>query len=441
VVAVPSRARQRFEKALIVLLLAVYAWRFVLPIFAGPSAPRADDFQDYLYAAHQIAVGGNPYGDFLRNHVPWDWSLSSGYLYPPAFAVFLIPLTWVANDTAVRLWLILIQVFVLASFIVIYRVIGRPRRTELLALVAVTTTFFPLASSVWTGAMNTLLLLMLTAAWAFWQRRRDVLSGTLIGAAAVFKVFPVALLPYLAWRRHARLCAAAIVTGLAGLILGLLATGLDHNLYYVRDMLPHLSAGTGFRENQSLAGVAARICQPSTAVEGGSAGWCGRALTWPADLLLLALVFVATRRATRTRLEFALAVCALPLISSVSWSFHLVLLLFPIALLLRHAFSHASVSAVRRRVMLLAWGCFALAPVIHYGLIIDPLPSSPAFMAALGAVLTRLFDETYFLGTVIVFALLWVSVREVHRSERADARLGPVAADPRPNAGTLPSAA
>ena len=48
------------------LFLAVYGWRFLLPL-VGPATPRADDFQDYLFAAHQIATGGDPYANFIRN--------------------------------------------------------------------------------------------------------------------------------------------------------------------------------------------------------------------------------------------------------------------------------------------------------------------------------------------------------------------------------------
>src|SRR5712692_5078653 len=219
--------RQVVVSALIALVAALYAWLFVVPVF-GAHAPRADDFQDYLFAAHQLVSGSDPYANFIRNHVPWDWSLSSGYLYPPAFAVTLIPLTWVSNDLAVRIWLLLIQVAVAASLLIVYAVIGRPQRGELLCLAAVLTTFFPLASSVLTGTMNSLLLLLLTGAWACWQRRNDVLSGVLVGSAAVFKLFPLALLPHLAWRRHWKLLAAVGVTGLAGLALGLAVTSFDH---------------------------------------------------------------------------------------------------------------------------------------------------------------------------------------------------------------------
>jgi len=409
--------RQLALSALIGILLAFYAWRFLLPLL-GPQAPRADDFQDYLFAAQQIASGGNPYDGFIRNHVAWDWSLSSGYLYPPAFAVTLIPLTWIANDLAVRIWLFLIQAAVLASVLIIYRTIGRPSRVELLALVAVLTTFFPLANTVLAGTMNSLLLLLLTGAWACWLRRRDVAGGVLLGAAAVFKLFPAALLPYLAWRRHWKWLAAATATGVAGLALGLAVTSLDHNIYYFREMLPHLAAGTGYRENQSLAGVAARICDPSTANAGGSAGWCGRLIDWPAVFLLLAIVWRMTSRVSRSGLEFALAVTALPLISSVTWSFPLVILILPIAMLVRQAL-RGRMSRGQIRGLLVAWVCFSAAPAIHYLLILYPLPhwSGPLDVIPLGV--TRLVGEAYFIGTMIVFASIVVALRKERRTESA----------------------
>src|SRR5205809_2304459 len=399
--------------ALIGILLACYAARFLLPLLA-PQAPRADDFQDYLFAAQQITVGGDPYADFIRNHVPWDWSLSSGYLYPPAFAVTLIPLTWISNDLAVRIWLLVIQAAVLASLVIIYRVIGSPRRAEMLAVVAVLTTFFPLANTVFAGTMNSLLLLLLTGAWACWLRRRDVVSGALVGIAAIFKLFPLALLPYLVWRRHWKLVAAVSLTGLGGLAVGFVVTSLDHNIYYFRDMLPHLAAGTGYRENQSLAGFTARICQPSTADTGGSAGWCGRLLDWPLILLLLAIVLRATSRAARSGLEFALAVSALPLISSVTSSFHLVILILPIALLIRLAFSGA-LSRAAGRVLIAAWLCFSVLPGLHYLLIVHPLPHWPGALDLVAIAVTRLAGEAYFIGTLIIFGSMWVALSHERR--------------------------
>ena len=409
--------RQVALSALIGILLAFYAWRFLLPLL-GPHAPRADDFQDYLFAAKQITTGGDPYANFIRTRVPTDWSLSSGYLYPPAFAVTLIPLTWVSNDLAVRIWLFLIQAAVLVSVLIIYRMIGRPRRAELLAIVAVLTTFFPLANTVLAGTMNSLLLLLLVAAWASWLRRRDVTSGALIGAAAVFKLFPAALLPYLAWRRHWKLLAAATGVGVGGLVVGLAVTSLDHNIYYFHEMVPHLAAGTGYRENQSLAGVAARLCDPNTANAGGNAGWCGRLIDWPAVFVLLAIVLRITSRASRSGLEFALAVTALPLISTVTWSFPLVVLILPIVLLVRQALS-GLMSRWQIRALLAAWICFSAAPAIHYLLIVYPLPHWTGLLDLIPQGITRLLGEAYFIGTLLVFVSVWLVLRKQRRTESA----------------------
>jgi alpha-1,2-mannosyltransferase len=384
-------------------------------VFAAHT-PRADDFQDYIYAAHKIASGGDPYSAFIYTHVPWDWSLNSGYVYPPLFAAILVPLTWLSNDLAVRIWLVMMQLAVVASLLIIYRTIGWPSRGELLSLVAVLATFFPLISSALTGTMNAVLLVLITGAWAFWRARRDVASGVLTGVAAVFKLFPLALLPYLAWRRHWKLLAAMIATGVAGIVAGLLVTGVDHNVYFYREILPHLSAGTGYRENQSIAGVTARLCAPGTGELGGSAGWCGRLLDWPLVLLLLAVVLRATSRASRSGLEFALAVTALPLISAITWGFHLVILVLPITLLIRQAYSGA-LSRAAGRVLVVAWLCFSVAPAIHYLLILHPLPQWHGVLSVVPLGATRLFAEAYFIGTCLIFGSISFALHNERRSE------------------------
>ncbi len=409
-------ARPAFRRVLgpgaVAILAAVYVWRFVLPLVIDPRASRADDFQDYLFAARQIAVGGDPYADFDRTHVPWDWSLSSGYLYPPAFAALLLPLTRIPNDLAVRLWLLVLQAMVLASFVLIYRTIGRPRRGELLCMMAIVTTFFPLAANLYTGAMNPLMLFMVTTAWISWRSRRELACGTVLGAASVVKVIPLGLVPYLVARRHWRVLATFALIGLIGLAAGFVVTSAPHNLHYFRDILPHLGAGTGYRENSSITGVAIRLCDPVRADQGGAGGWCGHAIAWPAIGVLLALLLAVTRRDSRGDLEFALAVTLLPLVSSVTWSFHLVLLLFPIALLVRRLFEARQVSGAGLLALLVAWACFAVAPGLHFALVLHPLPSWPGLLDLFPRAVTRALAEAQLAGTLLIFGVLWTMVRQ-----------------------------
>ena len=52
----------------------------------------------------------------------------------------------------------------------------------------------------------------------------------------------------------------------------------------------------------------------------------------------------------------------------------------------------------------------ALAPLVHYTLIIEPVSASGLAAALLGA-LKAVFDETYLIGTLVLFGVLWVEVR------------------------------
>jgi len=396
-----------------VIVGALYLWVVVLPIL-GPAPPRADDFQDYWRAAVQIRTGGDPYADFERTHVPWDWTLSSGYLYPPAFAAVLAPFTLMPNGLAVRAWLLLMLACMVGSLAIVYRVLGPPRLGELFCMVLVFVTFFPVTATLLTGAMNPVLLLLLTLGWAAWLRRRDLAAGSALGAAIAIKLIPVALVPYLLLRRHFRLLLAMTAGLAAGIALGLVVTSPAHSLHYFRDMLPHLSAGSGYRENQSLSGLASRLCAPSTAQTGGNGGWCGRLVAWPAIAAVVGLVLLAVRTPQRTSLEFGLAVAALPLVSSLTWSFHLVLLLLPIALLVHHQFRVAALSRWRVRMLLLAWLCFSVLPGVHYLLVIHPLQPS-----LVGTIVTRVAAESYLLGTLLLFAVVWQSVRAAARVQPA----------------------
>lgn len=402
--------RWRTAFGLAALLVALYLWRMVLPIL-GPATPRADDFQDYWQAALQIRTGGDPYADFDRTHTQQDWTLSSGYLYPPAFAALLAPFTVVPNGLAVRMWLLLMLAMILGSLVLVYRMLGPPGPAEALCMVLILVTFFPVTATLLTGAMNPVLLLLLTLAWAAWLRRRDAVAGGVVGAAIVIKLIPAALIPYLLVRRHIRLLLVAAAAALVGVALGLVVTSPAHSLHYFRDMLPQLSAGSGYRENESLSGLASRVCNPATADNGGNGGWCGRMVAWPAIAGVLGLVMVATRQRRRPGLEFGLAVAALPLVSSVTWGFHLVLLLLPIALLLHHHFRVAPLPRGRVRLLLLAWLCFSVLPGVHYLLVFRPLPPG------LWTLVTRVVAESYLLGTLLLFAVIWQTVRQAARTQ------------------------
>jgi len=129
---------------------------------------------------------------------------------------------------------------------------------------------------------------------------------------------------------------------------------------------------------------------------------------------LLFIVLRVTSRTSRSGLEFALAISALPLVSSVTWSFHLVILILPIALLIHLAFSGA-LSRAAGRFLIAAWLCFSVLPGLHYLLIVHPLPHWPGALDLVAIAVTRLAGEAYFIGTLIIFGSMWVALSHERR--------------------------
>jgi hypothetical protein len=71
------------------------------------------------------------------------------------------------------------------------------------------------------------------------------------------------------------------------------------------------------------------------------------------------------------------------------------------------------------RFLLAAWLCFSVGPALHYLLIYHPLPQLPGILELLPMAVTRLLGEAYFIGTVIVFASVWVALRNERRLQAA----------------------
>jgi len=73
------------------------------------------------------------------------------------------------------------------------------------------------------------------------DRNRQRLVGTAFAGAALVKVFPAVLGLWFVRRRAWQGLAAVLVTGLAGLVVGVLVFGLDLTVTYLTDVFPELS--------------------------------------------------------------------------------------------------------------------------------------------------------------------------------------------------------
>ena len=280
------------------------------------------DLDAYL-AAGRAAWHGQPlYAPFLHHPFP-DPTLRPAFIYPPAFALLVAPLGLLPDAAANVLWMIVEQASLAAALLLTLRWL-RPSAGAVTAIVCATVTFYPLWVDAVQGQANLLILLLVTAGIAGIVQGKPGF-GAALGVAAVLKVTPVILLAWLLLDRRFRE-AAWMIGAFAAITAAAAALRFEDTLVYFRDVLPALASGTAYYANQSLDGVVSRLltANPYTTP------WV--ALSWaflvPAAGALLLGAFWLWRSHGQPALVRAIAfIPLLPLLSSVTWPHHLVILL------------------------------------------------------------------------------------------------------------------
>lgn len=215
----------------------------------------------FLYAWVYYPIADGHRGDFLaalshRDNPSGFWN-GDGLGYGPVFALYDLLLRPMRDLPAMQLMFVLNHILLALTFVVLVReFLPRPRtRRELLIAVFLWVNFYPLAQLIRQNNVEITELAFLAGFLAFLHRGRELTSGTFLGLAIGTKLVPIVLLPYMIWRRHFRLAAAALVT-LAGLCV-LVAVLKQHD---VLSMLAGWgSAGTKawsneWNNNQALSG-------------------------------------------------------------------------------------------------------------------------------------------------------------------------------------------
>jgi alpha-1,2-mannosyltransferase len=286
------------------------------------AAGRHQDFTPYLRAASDIWNGRPLYATFLHHPFP-DPTLRPAFIYPPAFAFIFAPLALLPGQAAALLWLLLCQACLATSLLLVVRA-QRPGSWALIALICATFTFYPLWVDAVQGQANLPILLLVTAGILGTVRGHPAWAAA-IGVAAAFKLTPLLLLGWLLVERRFRE-ALFLLAGFLTVTLAGAAIRPGDTFTFFSQVLPALARGTAFYGNQSLSGIFARVISPnpytypwiSTPVAGGVA------------LVVAAILFGwwLWRGRRETPLAGALAFLPLlPLISTVTWPHHLVILL------------------------------------------------------------------------------------------------------------------
>jgi hypothetical protein len=204
--------------------------------------PRGD-FEAYYAGASALRSGERLYADALTwrdagysTMFPGPKPIpNSPYVYPPALAVALLPLSFLSLHVAGLVWLGLIAVSILTTAFLCARYILPIPRSYLVpttvCLAALAVLFQPIRTVLSTGQIDSILLLLLTASFVALAKRSGW-AGVWLAVAVAIKPTLGVLLLFLLWKRAYRPAAAFVVTS-AVLLVPWLLVGWNGILDYV----------------------------------------------------------------------------------------------------------------------------------------------------------------------------------------------------------------
>ncbi len=356
---------------------------------------KTKDYPLWFWAGQQVLSGRD-----LYPHVPFE------YIYPPLPAVLLAIPAWFGKIplyvclsllNAAAWWMV-------GQFSNAMTGSGKIPGPWLLALPGfVTVTFvFDMFDL---GQPNLMLLAMMLCGFWLLQHARPWMAGSMFAFATAIKVFPVAVLPYLLWRRQWAAAASTLVfLGLFLFVVLAPIRGFEHNVAelktWYRGMVGTSSEkGFGQRDeqnwswvNQSIIAMTHRLARPVNYnqddprkpprtmnvadLDFKTANLVVLALSLAIGLGFIAVMPPASRRTERSDAEeLGILFCLMTVASPLARQYYFMWLFFPITILI-----HRAAYDPRPTVKLGTWGLLALTGC----LLLLSLPLFPTDVQAWG---------------------------------------------------------
>jgi hypothetical protein len=327
------------------------------------------------------------------------------FLYPPPAAILLaipsalgkVPLYLALSILNVAAWWIAIQ---LSNAMSSEKIPG-PWMAALPAFATVSFVFdmFDL------GQPNLVLLAMML--YGFWllQHQRPWFAGSMFALAAAIKVFPVAVLPYLVWRRRwASAASMAVFLAVFLLLIPAPIRGYERNVDELRIWFHEMvgsSSEKGFGQrdeqnwswvNQSIIAMTHRLVRPINYnqnepalpartmnlidVDFKTANWIVLAVSFLIGLGFIAVIPPLSRLTPRSQAEeLGILFCLMTIASPLARQYYFMWLFFPVTVLMHRAAFDPRLGARSA-----TWALLAAAGV----LILLSLPVFPTLLQAIG---------------------------------------------------------
>jgi Glycosyltransferase family 87 len=374
---------------------------------------KTKDYPLWFWAGQQVLQGGDLYPHDLNGHFD--------FLYPPLSAILLavpaffgkIPLYLCLSLLNVAAWWMTAQLSNAMTGD------GKALNPWLAALPSVVTISF-IFDMFDLGQPNLVLLaLMLLGFWLL-QHGRPWSSGSLFAIATAIKVFPVAVFPYLVWRRQwASVASMAIFLVVFLLVVPAPVRGFQHNLSELKTWYQGMVASSseqGFGQrndqnwswmNQSLISLTHRLTRPVDYNQDNpnktpgymnlldldfkTANWVVVGISLLIGLGFIAVMPPARRRTPRSDAEeLGILFCLMTVASPLARQYYFMWLFFPLTVLIHRA-ACDSRAAVRKA----TWIVLAISGF----LVCLSLPIFPHDLQA--------FGNNFLATALIVGALVW----------------------------------
>ncbi|HEX3901862.1 MAG TPA: glycosyltransferase family 87 protein [Polyangia bacterium] len=387
-------------------------------------APRPNDFTPDYVAAHAWLHGGphgpaaaavldGPAGNAYAATIgaPAVTLLSAYYVHPPTAILTLFPLVPLGYRGAALAWLaISVGLLGLLSSLLVAAIGGKDTTgRSRLALFALLLLWPPVLANFQYGQWSIALATTIALGFTAWDRGRHRQGAAWLGAAVALKLTPIALLPFVALRdRRAMLSLLGTLAAVA--LLSMTAGQLQAWRNLIDHSAENVAAWQGYHHNTlSIGGLTARLfvggafARPLVAAP-TAARLLGLAGTGALAATALWLTVVPARAPTdrwRDGCQFALWNVVVVATNPIAWAHYAILLLLPMALVLRAA-DRDPLHAPKMR-GLCAVALLALSvPSETLDRLAGPMPVTPG---------RGLFVSLHLLGALLVFAAAALGTR------------------------------
>jgi Glycosyltransferase family 87 len=305
------------------------------------------DFPNYYVVARLMREGYNLdriYDWVWLQRVKDHWGITEPLVsfagLTPLSALPVFPIAGFAALTAKRLWILANLVFLFGTAETLHRVtkLGR-RRVWIFTLLAI----IPLRSNFVLGQMHVVVLFLLALAYFFRSRSRPAICGISIAFAGALKIYPLLFVAYFAWKRQWREVVSIVFATAALICIGYAWMGGHLMHIYLSQVLPRSMQGEVIDPYNARAASVAAFLHRLFIYEPG----LNPAPVWNQPLLYSILyplwqvavlfpLFLSIRPSSddgdTERLEWAIFLIALLVLSPVPSSYHFVVLILPMVL-------------------------------------------------------------------------------------------------------------